>query len=61
MAFKGGGSGGRRERAMAVAGSVTAGPQPGGGGQVHIALPTAPGSPTSAEWLSRSGAVQVGQ
>ncbi|MFT6812145.1 MAG: signal transduction histidine kinase [Gammaproteobacteria bacterium] len=52
---------GMHERAMAVAGSVTAGPQPGGGWQVHIALPTAPGPPTSAEWLSRSGAVQVGQ
>ena len=50
---------GMHERALAVAGSVSAGPQPGGGWRVHIALPTASSPPTSAKWPSRSGAVQV--
>jgi signal transduction histidine kinase len=52
---------GMRERSMAVAGSVTAGPQPSGGWRVHIALPAASSPPTGAGWPSRSGTAQVGQ
>lgn len=52
---------GMHERAMAVGGSVTAGPQPGGGWRVQISLPTKPSAPARAGPMTRPGIAQVNQ
>mgnify|MGYP002628243487 FL=1 len=52
---------GMHERAMAVGGSVAAGPRPSGGWRVQISLPTTPGVPPTSARSFRSGIAQVGQ
>lgn len=52
---------GMHERAMAVGGSVTAGPRPGGGWRVQISLPATPRAPSNNGRTPRSGIVQASQ
>lgn len=50
---------GMHERAMAVGGSVTAGPRPGGGWRVQISLPTASRDQAASQPLPRTDALDV--
>lgn len=52
---------GMHERAMAVGGSVTAGPRPGGGWRVQITLPATPRAPAGTGRTPYSGIVQASQ